>query len=386
LRPAKSPKKADLIVIYTCGGFSEFEEESILAIENSLKTNARVIITGCLPKINPARIAIYEKAKIIPIEHLKQLDSLINAKVPYSYGPDPPVVYGVNDLSAPPSDSFLQRFKNNFQFSSDFLKVSGAYLEKKVLHKRNDVEFVQENYKLEIARGCLGSCSYCAIKKAMEKFHSFPEEQIIDNFKSGLKEGYNDFALIAGDIGCYGLDIDTNLPNLLKKLFASEGNYKFTLIDLNPRWLKEYYSDLLSVLKANAEKVSRIIIPIQSGSDRILELMNRNYKIDEVKRYLLDLQENLPKIELETHIMVGFPGETSEDFQKSRELLRELKFAFVHAYEYEDRPGTVASKLPDKVTKDVIQERSRTLAEENNIYSQWSNDGLRVSASVKSGN
>ena len=376
LQPVDSPNIADLIVIYTCGAFSNNEERSILTIENSLRTNARVIITGCLPKIDPARIATYKKAQVIPVEDLGRLDSLINAKVPYSHSPNPSIVYGVNDLL---KGGFIRRLKSNFEFSHNFLKVSGTFLKKKVSHKSNNSGLVQKYYKLEIARGCLGSCSYCAIRKAMEKFHSFPEEQIIDNFRAGLKEGYTDFAIIAGDIGCYGLDMNTNLPHLLKKLFATEGKYKFLLVDLNPRWLKAYISDLFSVLKINAEKVSRIIIPIQSGSDRILELMNRNYKIDEVKKCLLDLHKNFPEVELETHIIVGFPGETYEDFQKSKELVRELEFASVNIYRYEDRPGTAASKLPCKLNKNTISKWARTLAKETITHNeQFGVDGLRI--------
>lgn len=364
LKPVDDPKNADLIVIYTCGGFNYSEELSILTIENSLKTSAKVVITGCLPKINPARLRTYGKALLMPTENLGQLDSLIRAKVPYSHGPNPSISCGVNDLYR---GSFFQRFKRNIGFSFDSLRVGNTYVKKKTLHQPKYSQLSQEQYKLEIARGCLGSCSYCAIKKGMEKFHSFPEEQIIGNFKSGLKEGYRDFALIAGDIGCYGVDIETNLPNLLKKLFAVDGDYKLILVDLNARWLVKYYADLLSILKVNVAKVSRIIIPVQSGSDRILKLMNRYYAIEDVKKCLLDLQKNIPTLMLETHIMVGFPGETTEDFQKTAELIREIKFADIQLYKYEDRPGTTSSMLPDKVGKRTILKRAKILAKEANV-------------------
>jgi tRNA A37 methylthiotransferase MiaB len=192
---------------------------------------------------------------------------------------------------------------------------------------------------------------------ASENFHSFPEEQIIRNFKKGLKEKYKNFALVAGDIGCYGVDIDTNLPSLLKKLFAVDGNYKLILEDLNARWLVKYYPELLSVLKTNFGKVSRIVFPVQSGSDTILKLMNRGYEIAEVKNCILDLHKRVPKMKLGTHIIVGFPGETDEDFQKSIALIRTRAFSYVSVFCYENRPNTQASKLPFTVDKETIAKR-----------------------------
>ena len=148
------------------------------------------------------------------------------------------------------------------------------------------------------------------------------------------------------------MDINTNLPSLLRKIFAEEGNYRLFLVDLNPRWLKGYYADFLSIIKANAEKVSKIMMPIQSGSNRILKLMNRYYEADEVKKFLLDIHQNAPSIKLETQIIVGFPGETQKDFEESKKLVKELDFAEVHIYKYVDRPGTISAELPEKVQRE----------------------------------
>ena len=170
--------------------------------------------------------------------------------------------------------------------------------------------------------------------------------------------------LIAGDIGCYGLDIKTNLPSLLNKLFAIDGDYKFFLVDLNANWFVRYYSELYSVLEVNYNKVAGNLIPIQSGSNRILELMNRNYEIGQVKKCILNLRENIPEIVLETHIMVGFPGETDEDFKESLDLVKEISFSYVDVFRYQNRPGTIASNLPNKVSQNVIKRRWEILMQE----------------------
>lgn len=364
LVPVADPKEADLIFIFTCGGFALDEEFSILTIEKSLKNKgAKIIVTGCLPKIDPNRLKAYgNDVLIIPVQDLGKIDSLINAKVPYGKCPNVSLVDpGVHDLY---HGGYVRRIKRNFGSYSNFIRTCSFYVSQKLLHRAVNPFSDPKTYKLVIAEGCLGNCSYCAIKLAMVKFHSFPEEQIVENFKSGLRAGYRTFALLAGDIGCYGIDIKTNLPDLLKKLFEVDGDYRVLLVDLNARWFVKYYQEFLSVLKENSKKVSGIIMPIQSGSDRILRLMNRHYRVDEVKSCILDLQKNIPGILIQTHIIVGFPGETDDDFEKSVRLLKEVPFSKVLVYKYEERPGTAAISLPGKVAKNIAEKRERMLRKE----------------------
>ncbi|MCJ7559839.1 hypothetical protein MUO79_04380, partial [Candidatus Bathyarchaeota archaeon] len=223
MKAVDDPKKADLTIIFTCGVFTTDEEHSISTIEKSLKNkNSKTIITGCLPKIDPQRLETYDNALIIAPENLGNLDSLIRAKVPYESVPIVATIDGIHKLY---NKSIVQRLMSKVRRSATLPKASDLYANRKSRASTTDLFFAPTTYKVEIAKGCLGNCSYCAIKLAMVKFHSFPEEQIIENFKSGLKSGYKDFALVAGDIGCYGLDMKTNLPDLLKKLFALEGDF-----------------------------------------------------------------------------------------------------------------------------------------------------------------
>jgi tRNA A37 methylthiotransferase MiaB len=195
----------------------------------------------------------------------------------------------------------------------------------------------------------------------MPKFSSYSQNEIIENFRNGLNAGYKNFALIAGDIGCYGLDIGTSLPKLLEELSKVKGDYKIALVDLNVRWLIKYHSEFLAILKSNSTKISTIILPIQSGSDKILKLMNRHYEIDDVKRCILDLKKNLPGISIETHLMVGFPLETNDDFSMSIRLVKEIQFSKVDIYKYEERPGTLALSLPEKVPRTQTNKRAKIL-------------------------
>jgi tRNA A37 methylthiotransferase MiaB len=157
------------------------------------------------------------------------------------------------------------------------------------------------------------------------------------------------------------MDIGTSLPKLLEELFKVKGDYTISLIDLNVYWLVKYYSEFLAILKSNSKKIYTIILPIQSGSDKILKLMNRKYEIDDVKRCILDLKKNVPGILIETHVMVGFPGETAEDFFMSIQLVKEMQFSKIQVYKYEERPGTLALSLPEKVPRDQIEKRAKII-------------------------
>jgi threonylcarbamoyladenosine tRNA methylthiotransferase CDKAL1 len=362
LKAVSDPKKADLIVIFTCGLFAANEESSILTIEKSLENkSAKIVVTGCLLKIDPDRLKAYDSAIRILPEGIGKLDSLIRATVPYHELPNAAIVQGIHDLYR---GSLPSRIGHYVERNADLIGVLDRPFNYGLLRGSAEIFFAPTTYKLEIAKGCLGNCSYCAIKLGMEKFHSFPEEQILESFRSGLKGGYKNFALLAGDIGCYGIDRQTNLPTLLKKLFAVDGDFKILLWDLNAGWFIKYYPEFRSVLRANSAKVSKIVIPIESGSDRILRLMNRGYKIDEVKECFLDLLRTTPDINLETQVIAGFPGETDEDFQKTLEIVKAIRFSQVVVFKYEDRPNTKASDLPDKVPKSIINKRARVLAKE----------------------
>jgi tRNA A37 methylthiotransferase MiaB len=361
------PKKADLVVIFTCGVFAPMEESSILTIEKSLgEKSAKIVITGCLPAIDPGRLKIYDNALIISPSNLYTLDSLIDAKVPFVKIPYVTTTDEFHDLYHGRLTSRIKRYVVSKVKSSNF-RILDIPSNLKSLQRSEETLFSPKVYKLEIAKGCLSNCSYCAIKLASEKFHSFPEEQILEEFKSGLNCGYKDFALIASDVGCYGLDIKTNLPSLLKKLFSVEGDFKIVLWDLNIRWFMEYYEELRSVLKANSMKVSKIVLPIQSGSDRILKLMKRGYEIEKVKKCISDFHNTVPDLRMETHIIVGFPGETDEDFQKTVELIRESEFSKVVVFKYGKRPNTDAASLPDQVSRSTIEKRARILAREDGV-------------------
>lgn len=367
LRPISNPNHADFVFIHTCGGFSLYENYSILTIAKSLRNkSAKVVVTGCLPRINPDTLASFSDMLLVPSDNHEMIDSLIKAKFPYNQHADASIVEGVHNFYQGSLFSRMKRFYNkalaNAGINVNFLKSCFTYVKQNLFHSYGFSVFSPKTYKIEIAKGCVGNCSFCAIKLAMPQFKSLSEEEVLERFKIGLRNGYKQFALCAGDIGCYGLDIQTNFPNLLRRMLEIEGDYQIILNDLNARWLVKYYPEFLAIPKTHFAKISTIIVPIQSGSDRILSLMKRYYKMDEVKSCIKDLQQNFPNLRIDTHIMVGFPGETDTDFQESLKLIKEIRFSRITIYAYEDRPNTLASALVDKVPKQIISQRISALS------------------------
>ena len=365
LKPATSPKKADYVFVFTCGGFKQAEQESLYTIEKAMKNrNSEVIVTGCLPKINPDKLKAYDLPFVSP-EDFERLDQLINAKVPYSECPEVSCVEGVHRLY---HKDLLKRIRQRMRFLKGFVRSCSAVLG---ISSRNQISyFSKENYILEIAKGCVGNCSYCAIKLAMPKYKSTAKEVIIEKFGEGLQQDFKKFTLMAGDIGCYGVDIKTNLPSLLEEIFKIKADYKLFLCDLNARWFVRYYDQFLSVLKKNSSKIDKIIMPIQSGSDRILKLMNRHYQINQVKDRIIEIQKEVRDLKIETHIIVGFPGETEQDFQKSVDLVKQVPFSKVAVFQYEDRPNTAAFYLTEKIPKRIIESRVKRLKQEVKVVVQ----------------
>ena len=180
-------------------------------------------------------------------------------------------------------------------------------------------------------------------------------------FDAGLKKGYKRFELIAEDIGPYGLDIGTDCVELLGNVFARPGDFQVVLTDINPRYMVKYESRMIDLLKTHARRVRLLRTPIQSGSDRILQLMHRQYTTTEITRCLTRLRQEASSIPLDTHVLVGFPGETDQDFQATIGLLQALRFDSIQIYRYADRPKTLASHMADKVPPEIIARRVQTV-------------------------
>ena len=211
--------------------------------------------------------------------------------------------------------------------------------------------------------GCQGNCSYCAIRFAKGQLKSRPPQDIVEEARRGVKLGYKWISLIADDNGVYGRDTGLNLAALLRELSSIEGDFSILIDSLSPKHFIEMFDELMDVF--NTGKIKRICLTLQHVNPRILSSMNRSYDVDKLKQCLRTLSTTLPAFTVDAHFIVGYPGETEEDF---RELVSFAKWFLDlnplnswKAFSFSANPGTLASKLDNQIPKKIIGKRRKKI-------------------------
>ncbi len=215
------------------------------------------------------------------------------------------------------------------------------------------------NAVIPIAEGCLGSCTYCAARFARGSLLSYPSESIVKTARKFIEEGYKELQITSQDTGCYGLDRGERLPSLLERLVSIEGKFRVRVGMMNPNHALDILDDLLTVYRN--EKIYKFLhIPVQSGNDHILNLMDRKYTVDEFLEVCSAFRSEFPDLYLCTDIIVGFPTETGEQFNDTVDLIRRIQPDKINVTRFSPRPNTKAEKMP-QFPDWIKKERSRTL-------------------------
>ncbi len=369
-------KSADLIVLTTCGAVQEKEDGSLNAINKIVKRkspNARFLVAGCLTKINPKEIEKMGKFEYVPTRDFKELDKLLSSKVKFESIKESNTITDNTDILNYVlayrffrNKGSLVNLFNKFSIHRKFLRGSiyvGQFIENAMnVLKGKPIVKIVPYYNISIAEGCKGDCTYCAIRFATGGLISKPIEKIVLELKNGIREGHKLIQLVSEDTGCYGLDVNTNILELFKEIFKIYGDYKLIIIDFNPRWVIRFHKELFPLLEQNKNKIREIFVPIQSGSDKILKAMNRHYIMTEVKPLLIEMNNRLDNVRLRTTVMIGFPGETKEDFAETIRAVKDINFYEVTLNKYEDRPKTESSGFKDKVPQRIIDLRTKELS------------------------
>lgn len=364
---------ADLVILTTCSAVGRSEELSVIAlkqISKKISKDAKLIVTGCLPKVNPDRILEVpgiDKVEFVPTRSLEKFDEVLGSTVKFEEVPDANLVtnaFGLMDYVLAyrlfRHSIFVRLYKRlspNQAFVHRIVTLSEGFNRmKRRLGLPARSELVPY-YNLRIAEGCAFACSYCCIRFATGRVTSKPIDEIEREFRAGLADGHKIFQLVCEDVGCYGIDIKTTLPSLLRRLLSIEGDYQLVMIDFGGYWLVKYYDELRELFQRHPDKVRELYVALQSGSNRVLKAMKRPEKIEEVTARLKELKREFPHLILRTTVIVGFPGETEEDFQETVKAVRGIDFAAVEVNRYEDRPGTASSLMENKVPPEVMDRR-----------------------------
>ncbi len=209
------------------------------------------------------------------------------------------------------------------------------------------------DYFIMIAQGCFNQCSYCNIKRSKGEVRSEPFETILPQIRKGLATGVEEFVLLADDCASYGHDLGTDLVQLIEQLFAAEPVFKLKLGYVFPEFLLNHFNGLKAIFGTG--RIRYVNIPVQSGSQRILELMNRRYPIDRVIEAVQQLRGVAPQTTFCTHIMINFPTESHDDFLMS--LAAADGFDEVIFLHYSENQGTIAASILPKVSEPEVLRR-----------------------------
>ncbi len=309
--------KYDYIILNTCTVKKPTEQKIISKLERLSNLNKNIVVTGCLASATPNIVKkASPTAKILKTsETIKILNTLVpeGQEVPIAEKPS-------------------------------FINSNGIIA------------------RIPISEGCLSSCSFCETKYARGPLKSFDENVILKAISRSINNGSYEIELTSQDIGAYGADKKTNIAELALHAAALDGDFMLRIGMLNPEHLHKYLDSLIEALKQ--DKVFKFLhLPIQSGSNKILKDMQRNYTTYDIQYYFDYIRNKIPDITISTDIIVGYPTESIKDFKLTEELLFGIKPTITNISKFWQRPHAKASKL-QQINANEIKRRSTKLSRE----------------------
>lgn len=214
--------------------------------------------------------------------------------------------------------------------------------------------------RIPISEGCSSCCSFCVTKQARPVLHSYDETSIVKEVEKCIGAGFREICLTSMDTGAYGLDSKTSLLSLLKKIDGLDGKFLTRVGMINPEHALRMLPGLIEAFRS--EKIYKFLhMPLQSGDEDVLRSMNRRYSVDEFLRVASEFREKFPELTLATDIIVGFPTESEDAFNRTIDLLEELELDVVNISKFFPRPGTKAAEMK-QLPGAVVARRSRVVS------------------------
>ncbi|SES64514.1 MiaB-like tRNA modifying enzyme [Methanococcoides vulcani] len=322
-------KDADVVVINTCTVKYATEQKILFKIENLGHKGVDVVVTGCMPQVQLE--AILEKnpdAHILGVNSIAKVGKVLNV---------------IEDSRNGGSRERVQLLGTE---PEGFLKTA---------HSR----FNPNIHICQISQGCNYSCAYCIVTIARGKLRSFDADSIVEDVRMAVSEGCREIWLTSQDNGQYGTDRDVLLPELLRRIVAIPGDFKVRVGMMNPFSVTPILDDLIEIFKS--DKIYKILhLPIQSASDAVLKRMNRFHTIEETNNILARFKEVFPELTIFTDIIVGFPGETDDDFDRTLEWVKDIRPDKVNISRYTPRPLTKALEYRN-IDSRIVVNRSNKL-------------------------
>ena len=309
-----------------------------------------------------AEIIILNTCAVKQVTEQKILDKIAQIKKPLVVAGCLPEVYGRKIRDRNPNAALLgTHHLAEITEAVDELSSGKSPIRTGILHKEKlglpRVRSKAGTAIIEIADGCLGNCTYCATRLAKGPLFSYRPSSIVKEINCSVAQGCKRVWLTAQDTAAYGKDIETGLPFLLGLLPA--GNYQVRVGMMNPNTALPILKELIGAYKD--KRIWKFLhLPLQSGSDEILKAMNRPYTVQDFEHIITEFRKAYPDIKLWTDVIVGYPGETEEQFQETLDLLKRMKFDKVNISRFAKRDKTAAAKLKQLPTE-ILKKRTEAL-------------------------
>lgn len=245
------------------------------------------------------------------------------------------------------------------------------------LPPRLDAEFdSKKTASIPITYGCNNFCTFCIVPYVRGRERSVPMSQILDEVKGFVEKGYKEIMLLGQNVNSYGNDLSSgeNFAILLDEICKIEGEFLVRFVSPHP---KDFGDDVIDVIARN-EKIARCLhLPLQSGSSRILKLMNRKYTKEQYIELAEKIKSRIPGVALTADIIVGFPHETEEDFLDTLDVVEKIGFETSFMFMYSPRKGTAAAKMDGQLDQEVKKERLQRLIDLQNKKSKEASDSYK---------
>ena len=324
---ALDDRQADIVIINTCTVTNTANNKSLKMIRHAIRNNrdAIIIVTGCSAQVYHKQIMEIDGVSII-----------------------------IGTVGKSQILKYIEEYKKNKEQIIDVKNNTNILFEEMKLNN-----FDKTRAFVKIQDGCNNFCSYCIIPFTRGSVRSRNKDEIINEIKTLINYGHHEIVLTGIHTGNYGEEFDNyDFASLLSDLVKIQGLDRLRISSIE---VTELNDRVLSILEKEKVLVSHLHIPLQAGTDKILKAMNRKYDTKYFKEKIDKIRTIRPDISISTDVIVGFPGETEEDFIESMDFINSMKFSKIHVFPYSKREGTKAATFDNQVDEKVKKDRARLL-------------------------
>jgi len=375
LTRADAPKQASVVIINSCTVTAAADQDARAAIRRVRRQNpeAQIVVTGCYAQRAPEEVAALPGVSfVVGNSHKHQLaeitlraETASTSFIPiHSLTPDRERPIYVSDIfahteliAAPVFDAANERTRPN----------------------------------LKVQDGCDNRCSFCVIPYVRGQSRSLRRREIIREVKTLVDAGYREVVISGINLGRWGRDLavgsqlsafsdDQRLESLIRDVLVETGLEKLRISSVEPM---DWSDELISLMASSPRIAKHAHVPMQSGSDAVLRRMHRKYRPWHYREKIEKIRDAMPEAAIGADVMVGFPGETEDEFEETRRMIEDLPFTYLHVFTYSARPGTPAAEMANQVPVQVARERNgvlRELAAKKKLHFMRSFVGMTVDA------